>query len=263
MKRKLGFTPLEIIKTGRKNKKSLTGFTLVELLVALSIFAVIAICLYSIFAGGINLWRRQETGFKYNQGVTLAFGKMAKELRNVIIYSQPQQTAQQPAQPPAQQPPAQPQQQPAQQSAQPQTPSFTGEEDSMSFMTVIPPDIAKVTYIFESAGQEQGRLVRKVVLQKEGFKDESLKEDTLIDGISSLLFEYAYASGNEDSPVTWKNSWQDPSKVPAGVRITLEFKKGTSDGAAASVAKEILKKTIFIPSGTFSQEGGQQAGGQQ
>ena len=130
-------------------------------------------------------------------------------------------------------------------------------------MTVIPPAIAKVTYIFESAAQGQGRLVRKVVLQKEGFKEEFQKEDTLIDGAGGLLFEYAYASGDEATPVTWKNSWQDPSKIPAGVRITLEFQKGQSDGAAASAAKEILKKTIFIPAGQFSQEGGSQGGGQQ
>lgn len=203
-----------------------------ELLIAVSIFSVIALCLYSVFSGGIRIWKRQEEGFVYNHSVRLAFDSMAGELRNAINYSQPGNTGLD--------------------AEAAQGLKFSGDGKSLTFTTLIGGEIAKVDYVFEETADKKGRLIRKIVFQKEGFKEENQKDNILIEGLEDLAFEYAYkASGEEPLPV-WKDSWakeaqNTESKIPQGVRITLTF-PGPGEGK-----EEIFRKTVFIPTGTFEE----------
>ncbi|MDD5449839.1 MAG: type II secretion system protein, partial [Candidatus Omnitrophica bacterium] len=125
------------------------GFTLMELLVAVSIFAVIAVSLYSIFSGGIQIWKRQEKGFVYNHTVRLVFDTMARELRNAINYSQAPQAAT------------------AETQAEMKLLKFTGEEKKLTFITLGGTEIEKVDYIFEETAQDKGQLRKKTVFQKD------------------------------------------------------------------------------------------------
>ena len=219
------------------------GFTLIELLVAVSIFSIIALCLYSAFSGGIRVWRKQQEGFIYGEGTRLVLERMAKELRNTINYSLPQsQTAPAPE--------------------ETQGLQFTGQKDTCSFMTIIEGKIAKVTYIF-AAGDEKnegqgGVLKRTVVFQKDGFKGNP-KEDTVLKDVHNLSFEYAYEGSEKDSLPAWKDSWTAEDKdtkdnIPIGVRIILEFKK--SGAKQNETETEVVRKTVFIPQGTAKKQEG-------
>ncbi|MBI4336028.1 MAG: type II secretion system protein [Candidatus Omnitrophica bacterium] len=218
------------------------AFTLVELLVAASIFSIIALCLYSVFAGGISVWTRQEKAFKYNHSARLALDSMARELRGAINYSQvggAGQTAARAA---------------AQISGDAEALRFTGDEGGFSFITVIGEDIAKVRYVFEAAPEGRGVIRRGVALQKEGFKTESEKEKNYIERLTGAFFEYAYKkeAGADGAGFVWEKSWQkedvtDVSKIPAGLRITLEFQE------QGKKEKDILRKTVFIPTGSLEE----------
>lgn len=193
------------------------SFTLMELLIAVSIFSVIALCLYSVFSGGIRIWQRQEQGFRYSHSIRLALDRMAKELRNAINYSQPEKAGLE--------------------TSDEQNLLFLGEAKKVSFMTLIGGEIAKVSYVLEEGADQKGILKRKIVFQKEGFKDENQKEEIVIGDLDGLLFEYAYETGEKNALPEWKDSWEGEGKIPRGVKITLEFQK------------EILRKLIFIPTG--------------
>lgn len=208
------------------------AFTLMELLVAVSIFSVIILCLYAVFSGGIRVWRRQEEGFRYAHTTRLALDKMAKELRNVINYSIPEE----------------------EEGLGNENLQFTGDGNRLSFMALIGADIAKVSYFFENNESGDNVLKRISVLQKEGFSEEAQKEEILVRYLSEALFEYVSEGGESDSPVAWKDSWvsgdgEQEAKIPKGVRVTLVFKKDEAEQGEA----EIFKKAIFIPIGTLEQ----------
>ena len=236
--KKVGISTFRKYKEGSAMRRH-KGFTLLELLLALSIFSIIAVCLYSVFAGGIRVWRKQEEGFKYAHTTRLALDRMAKELRNAINYSVPATTGMG--------------------AEDNQGLRFIGEKDKFSFITVTDGEIAKVSYLFSAKGGENARfqngvLKRIIVLQKEGFKEENQKEDVLVADIDELSFEYAYEGEGKDSPAIWADSWgeEGQAKIPKGVRVTLEFDKGAKD----QNKKEIFRKTVFIPTGSLEKKEG-------
>jgi len=208
------------------------AFTLMELLVAVSIFSVIILCLYAVFAGGIRVWRRQEEGFRYTHTTRLALDKMAKELKNVINYSVPEEGDE-----------------PGNENLQ-----FIGEGNRVSFMTILGADIAKVSYFFENNEGGDNVLKRVAVLQKEGFSEEAQKEEILVRYLSEVSFKYVSEGGESASPVTWKDSWvagdgEQEATIPKGVMATLVFKEDEEEQGEA----EIFKKAIFIPIGTLEE----------
>ena len=203
------------------------GFTLIELLIAVSIFSVIALCLYSTFAGGIRLWRRQETGFRSHHTVRLAMETMAKDLKNSIVYSQPAKEASEGD------------------SAQPDL-SFAGQSKKMSFVAIVSNEIAQVTYQVDGAEGGTWVLKRAVALQKEGFSEQGRKEEVLVEGLDNAWFEYAYG-GKEAASITWKETWSVADKIPRGVRMSAEFKGG------GRTEQEILRKAVFIATGVLEK----------
>lgn len=216
--------------------KSRRAFTLMELLIAASIFAVIAVTLYSVFSGGIRVYRRQEKVFKYSHNVSLALDKIATELRNAINYSTPAQEA----------PPAE----------ETRRLRFTGDDRNLSFITAKGNDIVKVDYFFVSTTDRKGVLKKKVSYQKEGFDEARRPEMVMIEGLEGLLFEYAYKEADKDAPPEWRGQWgaeegEQKSKIPFGVRITLEFREPEQEKS------EILRKTVFIPTGTVNGDSSQ------
>jgi len=217
------------------------GFTLMELMVALSIFAVITLTLYSAFAGGIGIWRRQEKGFKYGHNIRLVLTRMSKELRMTIIkYHEPSTDVVVPGFSVEDE----------------ETVSglgFMGNASDISFVTLINGRIAQVSYSFESDMDEDGKLVRTETFQEDGFKarvedqEDFESGEVLISGLGNCVFEYAYVGEDEDSPPVWQGSWGMEDELPKGVKIKLEFKEGDE-------VKEVFTKTVFIATGVLGKE---------
>src|SRR2546428_367323 len=65
------------------------GFTLIELLVSLTIFSIIAVAVYSAFAGGVGAWRRAQEFSSTYQTARLVLDDMAHELKNAVTLSGP------------------------------------------------------------------------------------------------------------------------------------------------------------------------------
>ena len=65
------------------------GFTLVEVLLAIGIAAILAICLYNIYFNGLRFDRTADRLEKYNNEVRWISGTIASDLENMVSFTMP------------------------------------------------------------------------------------------------------------------------------------------------------------------------------
>src|SRR5947209_4337128 len=186
------------------------GFTLIELLVSLTIFSIIAVAVYSAFAGGVGAWRRaQEFSVTY-QTARLVLEDMAHELKNAVILSGT---------------------------------DFVGEKQGLSFLTVrqrphaqgrpVDPKITRVTYeVRRDRASATSSLFRVAASDVDG----SQETESIVSPISRLEFLYTYKDDNRQI-VACKDAWRVSEALPLGVKITLV------------VGETRFTKLVFIPHG--------------
>src|SRR5207247_11053245 len=63
------------------------GVTLIEPLVSLTIFSVIAVAVYSVFAAGVGAWRKAQELSSTYQTARLVLDDLAQELTNAVNIS--------------------------------------------------------------------------------------------------------------------------------------------------------------------------------
>ncbi len=67
-------------------KKNKNAFTLIELILGLSIFSIISLCLYGVFSGGIQVNRKSKNQNDFYREIRMSFSLMEKELENMVSY---------------------------------------------------------------------------------------------------------------------------------------------------------------------------------
>jgi type II secretion system protein J len=210
------------------NRKK-TGFTFIELLIAVSIFAVIAVALYSTFFAGISLWKRSSEGGNVYHDIRFMFGDMTKDFRNIVYMTGDEESMY----------------------------AFSGAEDEVIFMTledtsaeedVIRRELVKVAYRFDESTDE---LIRIRAYKSVGFniENEKAEKELMLKGIEDFKFEYCYDSDDEFDPYLWKEEWEhDDLKPTIGVKVTFHIKAETKRKPLR------FSKTIFVPTGVFEKE---------
>lgn len=209
-----------------RNKSSFS-FTLIELLIALSIFAVVAIALYSAFSAGIAVWRRSSEGRDAYQDVKFIFDDMTKDLKNALYLSKGEESIY----------------------------AFSGTTSEIIFMALEDTsseegpqkEIVKLAYKYDEG---QNELIRLRADISNGFDIEKGEREVLFSNVEEFELEYCYDSGDEDNPYLWKDEWLEGDVgIPRGIRITLLGKAGRR-------GEEMPKfiKTVFIPTGILGEK---------
>ena len=67
--------------------KQKNNFTLLELLIALSLFATIMVSLYSALSVGIVAWKRGDRGSTVHQKARIILDTMSSDIRNCVYFS--------------------------------------------------------------------------------------------------------------------------------------------------------------------------------
>jgi len=129
------------------------GFTLLELLVAILIFAVIVSAVYGTMYSGIKVWNVGDDKTGFSESSQIALNKMTKDIRNVVRFSGIK---------------------------------FEGEKSSIS-MPVIKDGICKVSYYLDS-----GNIMRDIQTYSESLKEQT-NERELVPDIQELVFSYCNA----------------------------------------------------------------------
>lgn len=194
------------------------GFTFIELIIAVTIFAVVAVSIYSVFSVGVRLWRRTSPLIQAEQAMRFFFNTMSLDLANSIAYNK-------------------------------KDVNFEGEKQKISFYTLIDVsapgvpghvELAKVIYFYD---RDKKTVKRAVATAREGLSEADARATDMLENVEDkdFGFEYCYKLGSSktDYDYEWKDTWEDEDadsgKVPRGVKVKV------SD----------YTKTIFIPTGTI------------
>ncbi len=172
------------------SKKS---FTLIELLITVTIFSAVSIAIYATFNSGMRIWRRVEKFNLADIRNLIKIEKLNKELRQVFIFKE-------------------------------KDIAFSGKKDQIQFPAVIDSEINNVAYSFDAGGKMVLRGAVKlsdILAAKE--KKEELPPNTApyltkVDEFSISYFYYDI----KKSAYSWKDEWKENS-LPAAVKFNIIF----------------------------------------
>lgn len=207
---------------GRLNLRE--GFTLIELLIAITIFSIVAVALYSTMRTGMDAWRRGEEAGSLYQEARLALATMALELVNInTTFGKGIEVP------------------------------FDGGPDRLSFPELVNTagpgqpaqlELGKVAYWLD---REQSSLRRQQETYIQSLKEAREPSEELASSVMDLGFQYYYERV-EDREIwsEWRTSWEveeDGPTIPRGVRIDLTIEDGRSPEGVA------FTRTVWIPMG--------------
>ncbi len=208
--------------------KSLTGFTFIEILLAMALFSVVAVTMYSLLGAGMEIWKRGQYDGGLYQQARLTLNMLARELKNAppVYYKKLDLF-------------------------------FEGENNKISFPSLInaaAPDkesqfaLGRVSYFLE---QSQGRDFYTLKRWEESFTDiqgktESLPEILAVE-VKDLKFQYYYEKKEgEEVHSQWQDEWLFKEKFPyppRGVRMFLTLIEKDSSQQVT------LMRQVYIPMG--------------
>lgn len=181
---------------------AIVGFTLVELLIAISIFSIIILSLYSAFQSGVLSYNKIDSAFNIYQTVRVVFNRMELDLKNSFPYSKTDS-------------------------------KFTGSMQTLGFVSAV--DSFKK---YELSSQILGvryelnnGILKRTCYQGLGAVEENLESEgeELSSDVKEISFEYACATDKPENPYSWQESWpkgensEQKKFLPLAVKIKLSL----------------------------------------
>ncbi len=211
-------------------EKRCQGFTFLELLIAVTIFSIVAVAIYSSFNVGIRAWRKTEESYKVRQEARHALDTIGRELRCAISFK-----LKNPEPPPE------------------NKDSFEGFSDEVSFWRTAKNGIFKITYALvkedsETATEEERetKSLCRISQTYEQFVKDEKTESILVSGLSGFQLQYAFK--NEEK-IYWGGDWnKQGANIPLGVRVILYFPIGDEEKSVG------FSETVLIPTGTIDKK---------
>ena len=194
----------------RTGKESLQGFTLIEVLLAIFLWALVGGAVYSLFSQGLKLWKRSsQSGIATDALFYLE--KMESDLRNAIPIVNNQ---------------------------------FLGEKDSFEFYTLgfnqsfaNEKELIRVRYLFDEASQNIRRYTGNYLKILNEDKNLGLSEGV---SASAVRCEYNYHYSDANKNFEWLNKWQEKC-LPDAVKVFIEYRDKNQI--------QNISKVILIPQG--------------
>lgn len=240
------------------SSRRLAGFTLIEFLLGISIFSILALSLYMTFANGLKVSRRAQASLDLYREIRWSLEAISLDLENMIAFSY------------------------LGEGTKPQL-AFQGDAQSLSLVLATEDELRVVRYYqqhpqeshvhqvligshasknvpviakYEQTGDRIHFLIREEQPMTTLFKSRGKEENAAATEVlsqntqaGSLKFSYAYAQDKEAKTITWQDEWHEPS-LPAGVKIALTFIDPESQATIP------FEKSVLIPTGTWGKSGG-------
>ncbi|OGP88483.1 MAG: hypothetical protein A2156_03410 [Deltaproteobacteria bacterium RBG_16_48_10] len=208
----------------RANRSTPTGFTLLEVVVTMTILGFILLIIFGAFRLGLSAWDRgEQTREEYQRQRTIT-QLITRQVKSAVPYKIKTQKA------------------------EGDYLAFEGKGRSVKFVSTLslkavrPDGFVFTIYEFKEGGSEGGHLVvyEKRVVNKDFFEDGP-KEDqgvTVLEGLSDVRFEYFREEDKEKTQAEgWLNEWsaKEEKGLPSALRMTITFKNGKSEKEEASL----------------------------
>ena len=194
------------------------GFTLLEVVVTMTILAFILLIISGAFRLGLAAWDKGEQtreGYQRQRTVTQL---LTRQVKSVVPYKIKTEKA------------------------EGDYLAFEGKAHSLKFVSALslkaqrPEGFVFSIYEFKEGGQEGGRLVvyEKRVTNKEFFEEGPKEEEgvSVLEGLSDVRFEYFREEDTEKTRAeAWLDEWnaKEEKELPRALRVTLTFKNGKNE----------------------------------
>jgi len=212
--RRAGFNPLRLRDSAASAPlKFLTGFTLIEVVVTLTILGFILVIIFGAFRLGISAWDRGESIKEEYQKIRIISQLITRQVKSIVPYKI--QTKK----------------------AEGDYLAFEGKAQSLRFVSALPvkthqPEgFVYTIYQFKESDQNGGRLIlyEQRVLNRNLFEEEPKEEIgiPLIEGISRILFEYYQEEDlSKNQTEAWLEEWsaKEKKELPKCLKMTVNFK---------------------------------------
>ncbi len=224
------------------NRRGGTGFTLLEVVVTLTILGFILLIISGAFRLGLSAWEKGESTREGYEKVRTISRLVCQQIKSSVPYKIKTEKA------------------------EGDYLAFEGRPHFLRFVSALPikakqpQGFVYAIYEFQEGGQEGGRLVyyEQRVLNK-NFFEERPKEElsvSLIEGISDVQFEY-FRRGDKVKNRTeaWVENWnaKDEHELPKALRMTIA-KKDKKDGKEevsltllASISANQYEEIVMAP----------------
>ena len=191
-------------------KFSRKSFTLIELLLVVSMLSMVSLALFNTMANGLKIWDRSRK-FVVEEDAAIFFDKIGYDLRNCFAYSKI---------------------------------PFVGKENRIRFATRVRntredvnqwiEKMGAVEYYFDFASK---KLYRRQASYGQAINGNFTEERDLLKAIDSVKFSYYYAQENQLAV----NNQITESMIPEAIGIEIEFWEGGF--------KHSLRKLVNLPQG--------------
>jgi len=196
-----------------------SGFTLLEMVVTLTILGFILLIIFGAFRLGISAWEKGESSREEYQKVRAVSQLVSRQLKSMVPYKIKTEKA------------------------EGDYLAFEGSARSLKFVSALsmkakqPEGFVYAIYEFKDGGNEGGRLVvyeQRVLIRKNFFEERPNEESgvPLIEGISDIQFEYYQEEDSlKNREEGWVGEWnaKEEKDLPRAVRMTVTYKSGQSE----------------------------------
>ncbi len=201
-----------------------SGFTLLEVIVTLTILGFILLMVSGTFRLGLSSWEKGESIKEDYQKIRMVSQLVSRQMKSLVPYRIRTEKA------------------------EGNYFAFDGKAHSLRFVSALaikakrPEGFVYVVYQFKDDGEKKGRLVlyEERALNRDFFEDD-LKEDsavTLFGGISQVRFEY-YREADKEKGQTeeWVEEWnaKEEKALPKALRMTVTYWNGKSQEESSPV----------------------------
>jgi general secretion pathway protein J len=171
------------------------GFTLLELLVAMTLLGLLSVVLYGALTFGVRTWERSETLTAATNGVRQVQSLLATELSRAypeLIASDPDH----------------------------QRIAFDGRPHELTYLARDPFHPGALDRIDVGLSQAHGTLLRRASLELSA--GDRGATTALLRGVSTFDVSY-FGPARKDSPPEWQAAWQNRMTLPVLIRIHATF----------------------------------------
>lgn len=170
------------------------GFTLIEMLIAISLVALTSFAIYQNFDSGVRIMRVMSRPIN-EEDIDLFFEKFSGDLQNSFLYKGI---------------------------------AFVGKKDKVSFLTTIPTleslgggeGIGRVTYSYDSS---HGAVARLRENMNQIYKEKPGKPLSMLTSVESLSFKYYQYNPNDQKHEWVEEREETAEKIPLAVQLQLEI----------------------------------------
>jgi prepilin-type N-terminal cleavage/methylation domain-containing protein len=208
-------------------RRGLRAFTLVEVLIALSIFTVVAAAVYAALQSGISGYARIDSAQSPVRKAGIIFNRLERDFNRCV----PQKA---------------------------KVSGFQGDERSFSFFTVSDSyqeaGVQSRYCLVEYAWEGESLIKRSACNAAALGKDPQWEAGVAVKGIEGMSVSYQYATGNADAPYAWGMQWPSPEEglrqkqmqlLPLAVKVSLKVSQ--YDVKRRKTAPAHFEKVFSLP----------------